>query len=100
MAIEPAVAGYTAGQLPLVSVIEAVQALWLVQAISLRRIQNSVSHGRVSDAPLDHARRSSNDTTFHTSTNRSLASAAATAILFTGALGAACAIGVAICASA
>ena len=31
MAIEPAVAGYTAGQLPLVSVIEAVQALWLVQ---------------------------------------------------------------------
>jgi len=32
MAIEPAVAGYTAGQLPLVSVIEAVQALWLVQA--------------------------------------------------------------------
>jgi outer membrane protein TolC len=32
MAIEPAVAGYTSGQLPLVSVIEAVQALWLVQA--------------------------------------------------------------------
>lgn len=32
MAIDPAVAGYTAGQLPLVSVIEAVQALWLVQA--------------------------------------------------------------------
>jgi outer membrane protein, heavy metal efflux system len=32
MAIEPAVAGYTAGQLPLVSVIEAVQALWLVAA--------------------------------------------------------------------
>jgi cobalt-zinc-cadmium efflux system outer membrane protein len=32
MAIEPAVAGYTAGQLPLVSVLEAVQALWLVQA--------------------------------------------------------------------
>jgi cobalt-zinc-cadmium efflux system outer membrane protein len=32
MAIEPAVAGYTAGQLPLVSVIEAVQALWMVQA--------------------------------------------------------------------
>jgi outer membrane protein, heavy metal efflux system len=31
MAIEPAVAGYTSGQLPLVSVIEAVQALWLVQ---------------------------------------------------------------------
>jgi outer membrane protein TolC len=31
MAIEPAVAGYTAGQLPLVSVIEAVQALWVVQ---------------------------------------------------------------------
>lgn len=31
MAIEAAVAGYTAGQLPLVSVIEAVQALWLVQ---------------------------------------------------------------------
>ena len=25
-------AGYTSGQLPLVSVIEAVQALWLVQA--------------------------------------------------------------------
>jgi len=32
MAIEPAVAGYASGQLPLVSVIEAVQALWLVQA--------------------------------------------------------------------
>lgn len=32
MAIQPAVAGYAAGQLPLVSVIEAVQALWLVQA--------------------------------------------------------------------
>jgi outer membrane protein TolC len=32
MAIEPAVAAYAAGQLPLVSVIEAVQALWLVQA--------------------------------------------------------------------
>ena len=32
MAIEPAGAGYTSGQLPLVSVIEAVQALWLVEA--------------------------------------------------------------------
>jgi cobalt-zinc-cadmium efflux system outer membrane protein len=32
LAIEPAVAGYTSGRLPLVSVIEAVQALWLVQA--------------------------------------------------------------------
>jgi outer membrane protein TolC len=32
LAIDPALAGYTAGQLPLVSVIEAVQALWLVQA--------------------------------------------------------------------
>lgn len=32
MVVEPAVAGYTAGQLPLVSVIEAVQALWLVEA--------------------------------------------------------------------
>jgi cobalt-zinc-cadmium efflux system outer membrane protein len=32
MAIDPAIAGYTAGQLPLVSVVEAVQALWLVQA--------------------------------------------------------------------
>jgi len=32
MAIEPAVAGYAAGQLPLVSVIEAVQALWFVQS--------------------------------------------------------------------
>ena len=32
MAIEPAVAGYTSGQLPLVSVIEAIQALWLVQS--------------------------------------------------------------------
>ena len=30
--IEPAVAGYTSGQLPLVSVIEAVQALWRVQS--------------------------------------------------------------------
>jgi outer membrane protein TolC len=32
MAIDPAVAGYSAGQLPLVTVIEAVQSLWLVQA--------------------------------------------------------------------
>lgn len=32
MAIAPAVAGYAAGQLPLVSVIEAVQALWVVQS--------------------------------------------------------------------
>ncbi len=32
MVIEPAVAGYASGQLPLVSVIEAVQALWRVEA--------------------------------------------------------------------
>ena len=32
MAIQPAIASYASGQLPLVSVIEAVQALWLVQA--------------------------------------------------------------------
>jgi outer membrane protein, heavy metal efflux system len=32
LAIEPAVAGYAAGRLPLVSVIEAVQALWSVQS--------------------------------------------------------------------
>jgi outer membrane protein TolC len=32
MAIDPAVAGYASGQLPLVSVIEAIQALWLVQS--------------------------------------------------------------------
>ena len=32
MAIEPAVASYASGQLPLVGVIEAVQALWLVQS--------------------------------------------------------------------
>ena len=32
MAIEPAVAGYVAGQLPLVSVIEAIQSLWSVQS--------------------------------------------------------------------
>ena len=32
MAIEPAVSSYASGQLPLVSVIEAVQALWLVQS--------------------------------------------------------------------
>ena len=32
MVIEPAVTGYASGQLPLVSVIEAVQALWLVQS--------------------------------------------------------------------
>ena len=32
LVIEPAVAGYASGQLPLVSVIEAVQALWLVQS--------------------------------------------------------------------
>ena len=31
LAIDPAVASYAAGQLPLVSVIETVQALWLVQ---------------------------------------------------------------------
>lgn len=31
MTIEPAIAGYSTGQLPLVSVIEAVQSLWLVQ---------------------------------------------------------------------
>ena len=31
MSIEPAMAGYTAGRVPLVSVIEAVQALWQVQ---------------------------------------------------------------------
>lgn len=30
-AIDPAVAGYAAGQLPLVSVIEALQALWAIQ---------------------------------------------------------------------
>ncbi len=32
MAIDPAVGGYSAGQLPLVSVIEAVQVLWRVQS--------------------------------------------------------------------
>jgi outer membrane protein TolC len=32
MAIEPAVASYASGQLPLVSVIESIQALWLVQS--------------------------------------------------------------------
>ena len=32
MTIEPAVASYASGQLPLVSVIEAIQALWLVQS--------------------------------------------------------------------
>jgi outer membrane protein TolC len=32
LALDPAVAGYAAGQLPLVSVIEAIQALWLIQA--------------------------------------------------------------------
>jgi outer membrane protein TolC len=32
MSIEPTIAGYAAGQLPLVSIIEAVQALWLVEA--------------------------------------------------------------------
>ena len=32
MVIEPAVAGYASGQLPLVSVIEAIQALWLTQS--------------------------------------------------------------------
>jgi outer membrane protein TolC len=32
LAIEPAVASYASGQLPLVSVIEAIQALWLVQS--------------------------------------------------------------------
>jgi len=32
IAIEPAVAGYSAGQVPLVSVIEAVQVLWRVQS--------------------------------------------------------------------
>jgi outer membrane protein TolC len=32
LAIQPAVSGYAAGQLPLVSVIESVQALWLVRS--------------------------------------------------------------------
>ena len=32
MTLQPAIAGYTSGQLPLVSVIEAVQSLWRVQA--------------------------------------------------------------------
>jgi outer membrane protein, heavy metal efflux system len=32
MAIEPAVAAYSAGRLPLVSVLEAVQALWFVES--------------------------------------------------------------------
>jgi outer membrane protein TolC len=32
MVIEPAVAGYASGQLPLVSVVEAIQALWLTQS--------------------------------------------------------------------
>jgi cobalt-zinc-cadmium efflux system outer membrane protein len=32
MAIDPAVSGYSAGQLPLVSVIDALQVLWLVQS--------------------------------------------------------------------
>ncbi len=32
MVIDPAVAGYASGQLPLVSIIEAIQALWLVQS--------------------------------------------------------------------
>jgi outer membrane protein TolC len=32
MAIEPAIASYASGQLPLVSVIEAIQSLWLVQS--------------------------------------------------------------------
>jgi outer membrane protein TolC len=32
MAIEPAVASYASGQLPLVSVIETIQALWVVQS--------------------------------------------------------------------
>ena len=32
LAVEPAVAGYAAGRLPLVSVIEAVQTLWSVQS--------------------------------------------------------------------
>jgi outer membrane protein TolC len=32
LAVEPAVAGYASGQLPLVSVIEAIQALWSVQS--------------------------------------------------------------------
>jgi outer membrane protein TolC len=36
LAIEPAVASYASGQLPLVSVIEAVQALWLVQSDLIR----------------------------------------------------------------
>ncbi len=35
MAIDPAVASYASGQLPLVSVIEAIQALWLVQSVLL-----------------------------------------------------------------
>jgi outer membrane protein TolC len=37
MVIEPAVAGYASGQLPLVSVIEAVQALWLHDLCAIKR---------------------------------------------------------------
>jgi outer membrane protein TolC len=32
IAIEPAVASYASGQLPLISVVEAIQALWMVQS--------------------------------------------------------------------
>ena len=70
MAIEPTVASYASGQLPMVSVIESIQALWLFSRISSRQTHNSGLRGRGSAAPLDRTRRSSNDTLCSPSTNR------------------------------
>jgi outer membrane protein TolC len=51
MAIEPAVAGYASGQLPLVSVIESVQALWQVESdLIAADIQLAVAWARLGRA--------------------------------------------------
>jgi hypothetical protein len=88
MAIEPAVAGYTAGQLPLVSVIEAVQALRLVQGdLIAADIELGLAWARLGRAIGSY--EAIGPMTLLSTLRRiggPLGSAAATAILFTGAL--------------
>ena len=83
MAIEPAVA-YASGQLPLVSVIEAVQALWLVQSdlIGRHRTRSCVGASRARHWIV----RGDRPMTPFTKLRRlgaPIASAAATAVVFT-----------------
>lgn len=69
-AIDPAVAGYTSGQLPLVSVIEAVQALWLVQAdLSMADTELGLAWAHLGRA-VGPTRRCSNDCCSSTPTVR------------------------------